>query len=342
MMKISAVVVTYNRKKLLYRCISSLLEQTKKLNSIIIIDNLSSDGTEDYLKKRGLLVNYKIEHFNNLQIKKSQINNNKKLVKNIEDLEENFCKDDKLIEFIYVKMNSNLGGAGGFNFGVDLGYNLGNDWLWLMDDDGYPSIDCLNKLFKKRKNFHFINPLVLNELDNNLLSFSLYDEESKTNISTKEKSINISKGDYIIDSVNPFNGTFISKELIEKIGFPMKEMFIWGDELEYTLRAKKYNYQCVTLVDSHFFHPESKVETITFLNRYQLSFQTNDLKNYCDFRNKGYLLWRYNKKLSIKYFILYSLYFLSNFKIREYIFYLNATYHGLFKIWGKELQYLND
>lgn len=44
--KVTAVVVTYNRKELLIRCIEHLLKQTVSLNSIIVINNGSSDGTD--------------------------------------------------------------------------------------------------------------------------------------------------------------------------------------------------------------------------------------------------------------------------------------------------------
>lgn len=48
MPKIVAVVVTYNRKKLLIRCINKLLEQNYPMD-ILIIDNLSTDGTREAL-----------------------------------------------------------------------------------------------------------------------------------------------------------------------------------------------------------------------------------------------------------------------------------------------------
>ena len=40
----AAIVVTYNRKKLLRECIRNLQMQTQKVD-IVIIDNMSTDGT---------------------------------------------------------------------------------------------------------------------------------------------------------------------------------------------------------------------------------------------------------------------------------------------------------
>ncbi len=50
--KIAAVVVTYNRLKLLKQCIDSLRTQTRKLDEIIVVNNLSNDGTLEWLKEQ--------------------------------------------------------------------------------------------------------------------------------------------------------------------------------------------------------------------------------------------------------------------------------------------------
>lgn len=49
-MKICAVVVTYNRLEELKRCISSLKSQTRKPDSILVINNSSTDGTIKWLE----------------------------------------------------------------------------------------------------------------------------------------------------------------------------------------------------------------------------------------------------------------------------------------------------
>lgn len=46
---ITAVVVTYNRKELLIRCIEHLRKQAVKLDSIIVVNNGSTDGTAEWL-----------------------------------------------------------------------------------------------------------------------------------------------------------------------------------------------------------------------------------------------------------------------------------------------------
>ncbi len=46
---VAAVVVTYNRKVLLKECLDALLAQTRPLDSIIVVDNASTDGTRVFL-----------------------------------------------------------------------------------------------------------------------------------------------------------------------------------------------------------------------------------------------------------------------------------------------------
>jgi GT2 family glycosyltransferase len=44
--EIHALVLTYNRRELVLRCIRALLEQSRPLASVIVVDNGSSDGTQ--------------------------------------------------------------------------------------------------------------------------------------------------------------------------------------------------------------------------------------------------------------------------------------------------------
>jgi len=103
---IYAVVVTYNRKFILKRCINALLAQSLKPDGIIIIDNSSTGSTEKLFAK---------EFRNNTNI-------------------------------TYKRLDKNAGGAGGFYYGAKLAIERGADWIWMMDDDCIPDKDCLKNL----------------------------------------------------------------------------------------------------------------------------------------------------------------------------------------------------
>ena len=202
-MKIIAVVVTYNRKKLLEECLNAILNQTYEVDKIVLIDNNSTDNTFEYLNEKGLIKNKKI---------------------------------------YYKKLEKNIGGAGGFYEGFKMSQKFSPNWLWIMDDDTIPNGDCLQKLVDSRK-----------KLKNEKISFlasSIYGENGEfMNVPT----INIlpsSNGypnwyKYLSEGIvkikkATFVSLLINNEAIKKVGYPVKEYFIWGDDTEYTLRLNKY------------------------------------------------------------------------------------------------------
>lgn len=50
---IGCVVVTFNRKNLLKRCLNAIEQQTYKPKTVYIIDNASTDGTDEYIVSAG-------------------------------------------------------------------------------------------------------------------------------------------------------------------------------------------------------------------------------------------------------------------------------------------------
>ena len=52
MEKAIAVVVSYNRRALLSECITALRNQTQKLDAILVVNNGSTDDTEQWLKEQ--------------------------------------------------------------------------------------------------------------------------------------------------------------------------------------------------------------------------------------------------------------------------------------------------
>ena len=64
-MNITTVIVTFNRKSELFRCMEAVLEQSHKPNNLIIVNNASTDGTE------GALLEY--FQYGNNEYKKNQL-----------------------------------------------------------------------------------------------------------------------------------------------------------------------------------------------------------------------------------------------------------------------------
>lgn len=193
--KITAVVVSYNRKELLVDCIKSILSQTRKPDQVVIINNASTDGTLDTLKSMGYTTNPCI--------------------------------------FI-ISMEKNIGGAGGFHEGIKYAYNNNADWIWCMDDDCIPYPDALELLLapiylKEIQEIGFLASRVL-WTDGNPCLMNLPVAHPLW-IQSHSVSYELSR---IIGS--SFVSMLINREAIEKVGYPVKEFFIWFDDAEYSRR----------------------------------------------------------------------------------------------------------
>jgi len=222
---VCAVVVTYNRKELLIECLDALCKQTRPIQAMYIIDNFSTDGTPDALKEHCYISELPPSNLTKPWEKEFEIQN---------------LTDGQLIRVHYVRMNENTGGAGGFYEGVKRGYEKGYDWLWLMDDDTIPDSIALFCLFEKKESLK----------DNNigfLCSKVIWIDKTPhvMNIPSTKPFINgipfnffDDKGVLLVQYTS-FVSLLIRREAVMKVGLPIKDFFIWGDDVEYTLRLTK-------------------------------------------------------------------------------------------------------
>ena len=253
--KVAAVVVTYNRLGYLKDCISALKQQTYKNVDIVVVNNGSNDGTTEWLaNEEGLIV----------------IN------------------------------QENCGGAGGFYSGMKFMYDNGYEALWMMDDDGVADCNQLRQLVAVSEKYRidYANALVLNRDNHNLKcvggAYIPKDYESL---------------DFIPNAVLPFNGTYIKRHVIEKIGFIKKEMFIWGDEREYTARVKSAGFTIGTVTSAIHYHPAFKGDVrnmIPFCAKWKVVFKPSP-RDRIFFRNLGYMDSIYRTHHFYKYIVYYIL-----------------------------------
>ena len=202
MNKIVAIVVTYNRKELLKKCVEKLQNQTVPLD-ILLIDNASTDGTNELFNSS----NETIRYFNT---------------------------------------GSNLGGAGGFSFGIKKAVELGYDYLWILDDDTMPTSTALEEFINEDKKmdgeYGFLTSRVLWK-DNSICTMNIQKI-------TKWRPL---KNFDLVQSVQyaSFVSLFIKASTAKRIGLPYKEFFIWADDWEYTRRISK--------TEKCYFVPQSVV-----------------------------------------------------------------------------------
>ena len=189
--------------------------------------------------------------------------------------------------FKYFNTLNNLGGAGGFNYGLTKAFSMPDvDAVLLMDDDGkMVNEDTLSILesyvISNSLSCYCLNSLVTN--DNNELSFSLGKEYNNY---TVDEIIN--KYEVIDKIINPFNGTLVSRELFNKIGNVNKDFFIKGDEVDYMLRALNANAVVATITSSLYYHPSTKVNKKTIFGSIENNLEA-PWKEYYAIRNLIYV-----------------------------------------------------
>lgn len=283
---VAAVVVTYNRKILLARCLDAVLAQTRPVDRVILVDNCSTDGTPELLESGGYLRNRSVE---------------------------------------YVRLPENTGGAGGFHEGMKRAHELGYDWLWMMDDDGMPVTDTLEMLLKCVPRILFRGCLVINMDDptGDELAFCLSGPRGTVH---KISELRCTE-EYGLweEFANPFNGVLISREVVERIGLPKKELFIWGDEKEYLLRAKKLCIPIGTVLGAKFLHPPPRA----LAKRIRLGPLSFTLP-YSEDRFRFYLIVRNNTYTSLRHYGPFHRKFL---KLATYPFVFPLQTGLIFRAW---------
>ncbi len=183
-------------------------------------------------------------------------------------------------------LESNTGGAGGFAAGLDAAVAAGADLVWLMDDDGTPDPDCLGTLLEHHGALDFWGPVVVDETDPDRLVFPIR-LPGGTRVVHDTASVRAAGVDGLVRGVViPFNGVLVTSELVDRIGTVRAELFIWGDDHEYRLRAEAAGARIATVVDARFRHPAvGELGTRMAFGRTTYNHSPSDLKHYCMARN---------------------------------------------------------
>ena len=197
-MKVNCVIVTYNRLALLKECLAAIEKQTYPIHKVIVIDNCSTDGTEEYLKAYAVRPQFQI-----------------------------------------IRTEQNIGGGGGgFSLGVKTSVLGGGDYTWMMDDDTIPSPKALEALMQtatQSNDIGFVCSKVLwtdNTLHPRNIPGGLKRTPSKTTVSRPTAA-----------EVCTFVSVLVSSRAVYKVGLPIKEFFIWFDDIEYTLRITRAGFK---------------------------------------------------------------------------------------------------
>lgn len=221
-MKVNCVVVTYNRLALLRECLAAIEKQTYPIHKVIVIDNCSTDGTEDFLKAYAVRPQFQV-----------------------------------------IRTEQNIGGAGGFSLGVKTSALGGGDYTWMMDDDTIPSPEALEALMQTASQSNDIGFVCSKVLwtDNTIHPRNMPGGLKKDTI--ENNGITACRCE-----VCTFVSVLVSSRAAYKVGLPIKEFFIWFDDIEYTLRITRAGFK-ITIQNKALSYTRPRTCTTRISNRHR-------------------------------------------------------------------------
>jgi len=209
-------------------------------------------------------------------------------------------------EFNTLLLEDNTGPAGGFYEGIKyFAESTDVDYVWLMDDDFFPFVSCLEILMKSANNEKILFPYA------------------------REK-------DFVHRKEPGWWGVLVPMSIIKTVGYPNKELFFWAEDTEYLLHRIR---------EKHSFKAEwiSAAKGVHFTQRNKN--HRKPWKYYYEVRNMLYMrlyvrkpsLRRYYKLLRSWVFLLGAILLKDDEKLMKSRLFMLGTYHGITKKMGKRI-----
>ena len=213
---VAVVVVTYNRADLLRVMLAGLAALQRRPDAVIVVDNASTDHTAAVLEAERALP---------LQV---------------------------------IRPDDNLGGAGGFHLAVEAAYEQGFDRIWLMDDDVVPAPDCLGVLMAVDPEFADCLMATREDLRGRLVEKAAvtFDLRNPLKIKPKTAMVETTYGarermPALVEIENvAFEGFMVRRRVVEAIGLPDPGFFIFYDDVDYALRARRAGFRIFAVRDA--------------------------------------------------------------------------------------------
>ena len=174
----------------------------------------------------------------------------------------------------------NRGGAGGFAMGIREAAGLGAEAVWLMDDDTIPHPDALERLLGATSVAPNVGFVCSKVICPDGLPHCMNVPGFAVSRSCRYEPVNrFSTQDVPAFAINmaSFVSVLIDMEAVRKVGLPIEEFFIWGDDIEYTMRIRRAgflglyvdNSVVVHKTENYFPHPDLAPEKTAWKFYYQ-------------------------------------------------------------------------
>lgn len=234
--KIYIIIVTWNGQQYITSCLNSIFAQAKKDFSVIVVDNNSNDQTKDIIR------------------------NNYPVVSLIEN-------------------KSNLGFARANNIGIKKAIEQGANYIVLLNQDTEVKKDFLIeglKYFEKNPILGLASPIILYP-DEKRIWFAgskIYRNKEILIKPTTQIGEHIHKKQIFseADKKNsvawvPACALIIKKEVFDKIGYLDETFFMYGGDVDFSLKAKAVGIQLGYILNTLVIHKESIKPNIK-INKY--------------------------------------------------------------------------
>ncbi|RJP34664.1 MAG: glycosyltransferase family 2 protein [Actinobacteria bacterium] len=207
-MKVGILVLTFNNYTDTRECLESLLGLTYEQHEVIVVDNGSSDGS-------------------------------------LERLEGEFP------QIAFVHTGDNLGYAGGNNRGIEVALERGAQLVWILNNDVVVDRDTLSRLVdaaRESPRAGIIGSKVYFHGDSKRLFFAGGRINSWTGEASHIGYREIDLGQYdkkkAVDYVNGCN-LLIRRECIEEIGLLDEAFFLYYEETDWAVRARRAGWEVI-------------------------------------------------------------------------------------------------
>jgi GT2 family glycosyltransferase len=234
---VAIVVVTYNRADLLRNLLAGLDRLERPADAVIVVDNASTDHTADVLS--------------GWAAGESAGSTRRQVIRSAE----------------------NLGGAGGFHAGMRAAYLGGFDRIWLMDDDVVPAPDSLTVLLAQDPDSSDCLMSVRENTDGSLIELAATRFDLRNPLAIKPKTASVmttyaGRGDMPqrveLENV-AFEGFMVHRRVVERIGLPDPTYFIFYDDVDFALRARRAGFRIWAVRDARM------VRQLDFSQQHDLS-----------------------------------------------------------------------
>jgi rhamnopyranosyl-N-acetylglucosaminyl-diphospho-decaprenol beta-1,3/1,4-galactofuranosyltransferase len=188
-----------------------------------------------------------------------------------------------------IRLEENIGGAGGFYEGIKAAAAAGCRWIWTMDDDCSPEPEALKCLVAVAEKGNVYGSIVLSEEGQGRLAGVTITLIDRAGVRIAGSFAEAGSASAIEATGIGFGGMFIERDIIAMAGLPRKDFFVYADDSEYSLRLRRLGIRMFYVRGSVIRHPELRLKEVSFFGRKVMLVESPPWKAYYSIRNQAYV-----------------------------------------------------